>query len=36
MNLLSNIMFYNEGTSEKEIFGICRQISIKAEDDMGK
>ena len=25
--LLCNTMFYNEGTSEKEVFGICRQIS---------
>lgn len=25
-NLLSNIMFYNEGTAEKEVFGVCRQV----------
>lgn len=24
--LLSSTMFYNEGTSEKEVFGICKQI----------
>ena len=34
-NLLSNIMFYNEGTAEKEVFGICRQISTNDALPMG-
>lgn len=28
MIYLSNIMFYNEGTSETEVFGLCKQIDI--------
>lgn len=35
-NLLSSIMFYNEGTAEKEVFGICKQISIASTDNMSK
>ena len=27
--ILSDVMFYNEGTSKKEIFGICRQTKSK-------
>lgn len=27
MELLSSVMFYNEGTAETEIFGTCRQIA---------
>jgi hypothetical protein len=22
------MMFYNEGTAEKEIFGLCRQVDV--------
>lgn len=33
---LSNIMFYNDGTAEEEVFGICQQLSTKTGEDMSQ
>lgn len=34
VGLLSNAMFYNEGTSSEEVFGVCRQIDPSANKTM--